>query len=119
MLDGENLMPNRYLTKNLKQTATYWASPVADGYGGYTFTSPITIDCRWILKQELFIDAKGKEKVSNAVVLLAQDVDLDGYLYLGTTTELNPKNINGSYSIKSFAKIPSMKADAFLRKVWL
>lgn len=112
-------MPSRYLTKNLFQTATYWGNPVANGYGGYTFDSPITISCRWILKQELFRDAKGKERVSAAIVLLGQDVDLDGYLYLGTATESNPKDISGSYIIKSFAKIPNMKADAFLRKVWL
>lgn len=112
-------MPSRYLMKNLLQTATYWGNPVANGFGGYTFDSPVAIDCRWILKQELFIDAKGKEKVSAAIVLLGQDIDLDGYLYLGTTTESNPKDISGSYAIKSFAKIPSMKADAFLRKVWL
>lgn len=112
-------MPSRYLIKNLLQTATYWGNPVADGYGGYTFDAPITINCRWILKQELFIDIKGKEKVSSAIVLVGQDIDLDGYLYLGTATELNPKDISGSYAIKSLAKIPTMKADAFLRKVWL
>lgn len=112
-------MPNRYLTKNLKQTATYWASPVADGYGGYTFTSPFAIDCRWILKQELFIDAKGKEKVSAAIVLLGQDVDLGGYLFLGTSTESNPKDADGSFEIRSFAKIPDIKGASFLRKAWL
>lgn len=112
-------MPSRYLTKNLLQTATYWKNPIADGYGGYTFADPFTINCRWILKQELFVDAKGKEKVSNAIVILSQDVGLGEYLYLGTTTELNPKDISGSYEIKSLAKIPNIKSDVFLRKVWL
>lgn len=112
-------MPSRYLTKNLLQTATYWGNPVADGSGGYTFDLPVTVDCRWISKQELYRDAKGKEKVSSAIVLLGQDVDLDGYLYFGIATESNPKDIGGSHAIKSFSKIPSMKADAFLRKVWL
>lgn len=112
-------MPSRYLAKNLLQTAIYWGNPVADGSGGYTFDTPVTIDCRWISKQELFRDAKGKERVSAAIVLFTQDVDLGGYLYLGTSTEANPNDVYGSYEIRSFAKIPSMKADAFLRKAWL
>ena len=112
-------MPSRYLTKNLKQTVTYWAPLAKDGCGGYTFVTPVVIDGRWLLKQELFIDAKGKEKVSAAVVLLGQDVDLGGYLYLGTSTESNPKDVSGSYEIRSFAKIPDIKGTSFLRKVWL
>ena len=112
-------MPSRYLTKNLLQTATYWGNPVEDGYGGYAFDMPVVINCRWISKQELYVDEKGKERVSAAIVLVDRDVDLDGYLYLGIETELNPKDISGSYAIKSFAKIPNIKNDAFLRKVWL
>ena len=112
-------MPSRYLTKNLKQTATYWASPVTDGYGGYTFTVPVAIDCRWLLKQELFIDAKGKEKVSAAIVLLGQDVSLGGYLYLGISVENNPKDVDDSFEVRGFAKIPDIKGMSFLRKAWL
>lgn len=112
-------MPSRYLTKNLLQIATYWGNPVTDGSGGYIFDAPVTVSCRWISKQELFRDNKGKERVSAAIVLLAQDTDLGGYLYLGTSTEANPNDVYGSYEIRSFAKIPTMKADAFLRKAWL
>ena len=112
-------MPSRYLTKALKQTATYWGSPVADGIGGYTFALPVMIDCRWLLKQELFIDAKGKEKISAAIVLIPQDIDLGGYLYLGTSVASNPKDVSSSYEIKGFAKIPDIKGTSFLRKVWL
>ena len=112
-------MPSRYLTKSLLQIATYWAPLAKDGYGGYTFDNPVTIDCRWLQKQELFIDAKGKEKVSAAIVLVGQDIGLGGYLYLGTSTESNPKDIDGSYEIRSFAKIPDIKGTSFLRKAWL
>lgn len=112
-------MSGRYLAKNLKQTATYWAPSAKDGYGGYTFVTPVAVNCRWLLKQELFIDAKGKEKVSAAVVLLGQDVSLGGYLYLGTSTEANPKDVSGSYEIRGFAKIPDIKGASFLRKAWL
>lgn len=106
-------------TKNLKQSGTYWGSPVEDGYGGFTFATPVAINCRWELKQELFIDGKGKEKVSAAIVYLEQDIDLGGYLYLGTSAESNPKDVEGSYTIKSFSKIPDIKGTSFTRKVWL
>lgn len=112
-------MPSRYLTKTLLQTATYWAPSAKDGYGGYTFATPVTLDCRWLLKQELFIDTKGKEKVSAAVVLLGQDVSLGGYLYLGASTESNPKDADSSFEIRGFAKIPDIKGTSFLRKAWL
>lgn len=112
-------MPSRYLTKVLLQTATYWAPSAKDGYGGYTFVAPVIIDCRWLLKQELFIDAKGKEKTSAAIVLVGQDIDLGGYLYLGTSTESNPKDEGDSFEIRSYAKVPDIKGTSFLRKVWL
>ena len=112
-------MATRYLTKNLKQTITYWGNPVSDGWGGSTFDSPVTITGRWEDKQELFRDAEGQEVLSHALVFLSQDVEIKEYLYLGTSAEANPKNVSGAREIRSFRKIPNLKATAFMRKVWL
>jgi len=108
-----------YLIKNLKQTATYWGSPVASGSGGYTFASPVAVDVRWEKRQELFITAEGKEELSKAVVYIGQDVVLNGYLYLGTSTEANPKDQEGSFEIRAFSKIPTLKGNYYQRKIWL
>jgi len=97
-------MPN-ILLKNLNQTATYWANPVKDGYGGNTFTAPTTIDCRWSDTQELFIDAQGEEKLSRALVHVGQDLVPGEFLYLGTSTEANPKDVDGAWEIKGWLHI--------------
>lgn len=111
------------ITKNLKQTIVYWSSPVSDGYGGYTFNTPIEIKGRWEDYQQVFIDSLGVQSVSKAVIYIDRDVDIEGYLYLGdlddiaSSDEGNPKNVSGAYMIRSFNKIPNIKGSDFERKV--
>jgi len=118
-------MPDRYLTRNLNQTVVYWASPVPDGYGGKTFDDPVEIDARWEDRQELFIDAHGNEVHSHAVVIIDQDVDMGGYLYLGDLDDLSseeesdPQTVSGAREIRSFQKVPNIRATAYRRTAWL
>lgn len=111
------------LTKNLLQAAVYWSTPVNDGYGGRTFAAAVEIVCRWEQRQELFIDAAGQEKTSKAIVYLSQDVDLGGYLYLGTLASLGaspvPNTVAAAFEIRGFGKIPNIRATEYERKVWL
>lgn len=114
------------LRHNLRQTAVYWANPQSDGFGGRTFDDPIEVSVRWEDRQELFINASGQEETSKAVVHLAQDVDLGGYLYLGTLADLSSAEEGdpfasgvASYEIRGFRKIPDIRAERSLRKVWL
>jgi len=114
------------LKHNLRQTAVYWANPQNDGFGGKTFDDPIEISVRWEDRQELFIDANGQEKTSQAVVYLAQDIDLGGYLYLGTLVGLSSAEEGdplasgvASYEIRGFRKVPDIRGERFSRKVWL
>ena len=111
------------------QTCVYWGSPVNDGFGGFTFADPIEIKCRWDDKHEVnigwFSDGfPGNLLQSKASVLVLQDLDLNGYLYLGELTDidttLNPKEIQGAYSIHRFDKIPMVfSTDDFVRIAWL
>ena len=114
-----------YWSKLLSQTAVYWGSPTVDGWGNYTFAAPVEVTVRWVDKAELFLDGNAKQQVSNAVVLLDQDVDVEGYLYLGTLDELDsaqeadPTAVDTAYQIKKVAKVPDVFAKGYLRKVWL
>jgi hypothetical protein len=108
-----------FLIRNLKQEATYWGNPVPDGWGGLTFDSPVEISCRWEDKTEMFTTASGKEAQSSVVVFLGQDVDIDGFLYLGSSDQANPKDVAGAYQIKAFKKIPGIRATYWERKAWL
>jgi len=110
------------LSRLLNQTITYWASPAPDGYGGYTYDAPEAIVGRWEDKQELFIDKAGKEVKSNAIVYLGQDVDLGGFLALGThidSADVNPVDTIGAREIRSVEKSPDVRGDYSLRKAWL
>lgn len=108
------------------QVAVYWSAPVADGYGGFTFATPTEIYCRWDGKKEVFIDTQGRETVSKAKILVTQDLDEEGYLYLGELSDLttamkaNPKLVEGACLIRGFEKIPMIKSTSvFVRTVYV
>lgn len=114
-----------WVLRQLNQTVVYWGNPANDGYGGRTFDDPVELDCRWSDKQDLFIDIDGQEKRSEAVVWVESDVVVGGYLYLGdlddlsSAEEADPFEVTNAFEIRRFEKVPSVKADQFVRKAWL
>ena len=109
-----------------KQTAVYWASPTPDGYGGNTWDDPVEISVRWDDISEEIKDSKGIETVSRAKIIVTQDVDLGGMLYLGTLDDLDseqegdPMTVDGAYPIIKFSKIPApLKTDDFFRMAYV
>ena len=116
----------KFLKKISVQTAVYWGAPTKDGYGGFTFTDPIEIAVRWQSSSEVITTSKGVEYVSQAEVIVNQDVDEEGYLFLGTRPDLtiaqkaDPQSVTGAWKIMKFDKIPMIfKTDEFIRKVFL
>ena len=113
------------LENQLKQAAVFWGNPRSDGYGGRTFDDPVEIDVRWADRQEMFVDTQKREQISRAVVHTATDLVVGGYLYLGTLADLSsaeegdPLSISAAYEIRAFSKTPNIRADQFVRKVWL
>ena len=131
------------LNRRCTQTAVYWGSPLADAYGGMSFDSPVEIPCRWEDKIQILGTITGNQiigyqETSRAIVYLTQDVDQDGYLYLGTLQDLidldssdvydsegsfdnlDPRTIAGAHIIKRFEKTPSLGSGTdFLRKAFL
>jgi hypothetical protein len=113
------------------ETAVYWGNPQNDGYGGFTFDTPVEIKCRWEEKSEVNIGwfstgFPGNLLLSKASVLVLQDLDLQGYLYRGTLASLSgydtskPKAISNAYIIHRFDRIPMVrKTDEFVRTAWL
>ena len=119
-------MPSKgtLISHNLKDTAVYWGSPTPDGWGGRTFADGIEIDVRWEDRQEMFVDPAGREIRSQAVVYTDRDLALGGYLYLGTLHDLSsdtaaPETMDDAMEIKKIEKVPSLKIDRYIRKVWL
>ena len=102
--------------RSLRQTATYWApSTRPDGTGSEPdfykekeWSSPAELICKWEDKQELFRNDDGEEMRSKAMVYLDEDVLQGGYLYLGGSTESDPKAVEGAYEIMSFEVISDL-----------
>ena len=112
------------ITRMRKQSAVYWGSPVSDGVGGWTWASPVQITCRWEDSIVEFKDETGQLQLSKAVVYVDQDVDLDGFLYLGTSASLpsddsDPTVIAGAYRILRFDDLPNIKATEFLKTAYV
>lgn len=106
-------------TRNMHQTATYWPPGAPDPFGMPTFLEPVVVKCRWQDKAELFRDPEGRETTSSAVVYPAQPLEAGGYLLLGESTELNPKEVPGAREIRQKGSSPSLRNSRVLHKVWL
>lgn len=77
------------LNRTCRQKAVYWGSPRPSGLGrGMTFADPVEINCRWEEMEQVVADARGVEVTSRAQAFLLQDVDEEGYLFLGTLSDL-------------------------------
>jgi len=116
------------LQKYLNQTAVYWANPVSDGLGGYTYDDPVEVKVRWSDKQEKFLSSESttqegvEELLSKSFILAESDFDVNGRMFLGYLIDLESDNLPGSVNaltIKLFEKIPNIGATQFLRKVYL
>jgi hypothetical protein len=117
------------------QIAVYWGTPVNDGFGGFTFAEPIELKppngVRWEEKTEVDIGwfssgFPANVLLSKASVMVTQDLDLNGFLYLGSLDDLDEENLvnpltkKGAYVIHRFDKIPMVrKTDEFVRIAWL
>ncbi len=108
-----------FLTNQLNQTITLWVDGGIDSLGDPTHGTPTTISGRWEQRAEVFTGVDGAEHVSQSIVYLAQDVELGNWLFLGTSTEVDPSNLIGAYKVQQFFKIPNLAADDFERRAML
>jgi len=122
-----------FVSRLCEQDAVYWGNPQDNGYGGFTYDDPVEIKCRWEDSNEVIAmagqDRKSRELVSKAQVWVVQDVDEEGYLYLGTldstdalssAEEANPANADEAYKILKFEKTPEhRRSNKFIRKAYL
>ena len=103
-----------FIKKVTPQTAVYWANPQPDGFGKYTYDAPVEILVRWDDISKVISDNQGREITSNATILLNQDVDEQGYLYLGSLADLDsdpvPLTVPKAYMISKKEITPLFKS---------
>lgn len=125
------------ITDNLIQDCVYWGSPVENGYGGVTYAFPIEIKCRWEDRQQIIGTITGNQiigfqNMSRAIVYVDRDVDVDGWLMLGTLDDLtdsegdssgeyyDPHQIANAYIIKRFEKMTALHSTTeYIRVAYL
>ncbi len=113
------------IAKVCKQIAVYWEAAGNDGYGGLSYTEPIEIKVRWRDRFQIILTSDGKEHQSQAEVWTLIDLKEEGFLYLGRLTSLDsdqlidPKEISSAHEIIRFIKIPALRGNEYIRKVYL
>lgn len=116
----------QFIEKVCVQTAVYWGYSSNDGFGQKVLKEPIEIKVRWTDKAQIVRTGDGKEIACLAEVLVQQDLDMEGFLYLGSLSDFSPldlstpQNLTGVLEIKGFDKIPLLKStDKFVRTAYL
>ena len=140
---------SKFIEKVCIQTAVYWGAPTPDGYGGKTYSDPVEIPCRWDDTLEVIKDERGEEIICKAKVLVTQDLEEGGMLYLGTLEDLgvvtggnvvmgglgtgnivlaglakikksHPEDVEDAYEITIVKKIPMIRSTSeYVRTVYL
>ena len=104
---------------SLNQDVTHWPITGSDGYGGFTFGTPVLLAGRWEQKQELFINQDMEEILSSAVVYLNTDLEIGDYVIEGDETTTADPTTLASKRIRGLNKITDLRAITALRKLWL
>lgn len=98
--------------RNMRQVLTYWAPPEdnsTDLYGKSTFTAPIQLECRWEDRTEELRSKKGEEFVSKSRVFVVEQLHIDGYVFLGVSTQANPVDEPDAKEIQALARQPDLR----------
>ncbi len=116
----------QFISSVCVETAVYWAPGSKDGYGNNVWSEGTEIRVRWDDKIEKIVDKYGKEILSQAQLLITQDIDIEGFLYKGTLASLetaqrtNPKSVANAYPIMRYERSPEFKSTTkFVRVVYL
>lgn len=118
-----------------RQVAIYWPPASANDYGETGFRPLVELvlagknyRVRWEDRVEEFVDVTGTLQKSRAVVYVPRlpdgsEVAPGGYLWLGArgdlVSETVPADNAGAGVIKRFDMLPTLKANDFLRTVYL
>lgn len=115
------------LEQSLIHTAVYWGNPQPDGYTGYLYDDPIEISVRWNDEQRRYL---GKTKdlstytelVSNAVIMVGQDLSLGGMIAKTTLNDLTSSELpgeNDAWEIKGKTETEDLRGGTVYREVFV
>lgn len=107
-------------TRHMKEDVTHWAIAGSDGYGGFTFGTPVKLKGRWEEKAVLFLTPSGEEVVSSSIVYLPSAIAVGDYLGLGDlTATADPTTITDTWRVRQHGRNTDLRNLQSVRKVFL
>lgn len=111
-------MVNR--ARNMRDVITYWApTGVKNVYGKPTWDPPVTLMARWEDTQQIIVSKHAKEYVSKSKVMVIEELSMDGYLFNGTSTEVDPTTVTGAWEIQAVGRMNDLRAMSSLTVAFL
>lgn len=107
---------------SLYETITYWApgSGGPDDYNELGWSSPVTLQGRWIEHTEEVMIPSGEQITSTTQVYLEADVLVRGYLAEGDHTgTATPTNLEAAREVQAFGRFPDLRNMGQQRKAYL
>jgi len=108
-----------YITRQLRQTGTYWNPTTTDKWGDPSFDAPEEADVRYENTTEEFIMTGGETAESRAIVYSLIQPVVGGYWYRGSSSATNPESVTGADKIRRVDACPDIKARTTLYKSYL
>lgn len=99
------------------QTITHWVAAALDDFGNRAYATPVTLKGRWEDRSDMTTKFASETIPSKATVFLEDtDIELGDFLALGDqTATADPTSLSGAHIVKTFSKIPNIRATEFLR----
>lgn len=107
------------MSSQYNQSATYWAKGLPNEYNEYTYSAPVSVSVRWEDHKIAFTDDVGREIMSDAIVYPETELETEGFIMLGASSEINPINEDSAYEIKQKDTTVNLRNTKTLYKLFL
>ena len=107
------------MSSQYNQIATYWSKGTQNEYNEYTYSTPVAVAVRWEDHKIAFTDDVGREIISDAVVYPETELQVEGFIMLGASSEINPINEDSAYEIKQTDTTVNLRNTKTLYKAFL
>ena len=109
------------VTRNLKQDTTWWASSGTSNYGDTTYAAPVSIKGRWVEEPWIQPTSVGEQSRDMGVVYLdtAQAINIGDHLFLGTSTQADPRNEKGAVFVDHYRTVPALSNKWSVKKAFV
>lgn len=107
-------------SRNLHHSITHWPNAGSDGYGGFTWGTPVLLSARWEEVSVNFKTPNGEEKVSNSIAYTLVNITVGDYLAEGDlTATTDPTTISNTWEVKQFTRNTDLRNLSTQRKSFM